>query len=102
MPPPKDDPILELLERQLAQGSTERQAQTQSFERMTAAQTASFERMILGLRWELRIIVVVLVVLAAARDGFMGAIKIPGLEIDTRPASTETPLEQGLASEATP
>lgn len=93
MPPPKDDPILELLERQLAQGSTERQAQTASFERMTAAQTSSFERMILGLRWELRVIVIILVVLAAVRDGFMGLVKIPGLEIDTRPASIEAPAE---------
>jgi hypothetical protein len=76
----KDDQMMELLERQMDRASQERQAQT-----------ASFERMISGLRWELRIIVVVLVVLSAARDGFMGKVSLPGVEIDTRPAKAEIP-----------
>ena len=88
--PASADPVLELLERQLTQGSAERQAQTKAFQAELS-----------GLRWELRIIVLLALLLGAARDGVFAKIGIPGVTIETKSAEA-TPATLPSAVGSTP
>ncbi|HYF57030.1 MAG TPA: hypothetical protein VEA41_22455 [Salinarimonas sp.] len=81
------DPILTLLERQLQQASLERRAQT-----------AAFERALGGLRWELRVIATLALILFAAvtlaQDGVLTRVGLPGVVVETH-AATPTDVQAG-------
>ncbi len=76
-PATTENKLFALLDRQGAQATTERAALAQAFSDALA-----------GLRWELRILMVLFAALALARDGVLAKIGIPGLTLETRSAST--------------
>lgn len=68
--------LFDLLAKQSTQATTER-----------AALATAFTDALSGLRWELRILVVLFAALALARDGVLAKIGIPGVTIETHSAS---------------